>query len=277
MKKKISLYIPCFNSEKTIDKCIESVLNQTYQIEEIIVVDDGSCDNTVLIASGYKVRIVQHKKNKGLGTARNTGILNSNCEYIASLDSDCIPSPNWLETLIENLSLNNVAGAGGQLVEVNINTIADQWRASHLVQNWGNAKIINPRYLHGNNTIFKKSILLEVGLYNPKYKTNSEDYDISKRLIEKGYTLIYDPRAKVKHIRSDNICSAMNTYSEYYWFGYSRKINIANVIRGILVNLFFSTSFFIRDLFTGKIHLLPLDAISFVFSAYKNICKTILS
>lgn len=263
MVKDISLYIPCYNAEKTIGKCLEAVINQTYPVSEIIVVDDGSTDNTVSIASRYNIRIIQHKINLGLAATRNTGVLNSKNEYIASLDADCVPHRDWLERLIRYFTQDNIAGAGGKLLEVRQDTLADHWRARHLVQNWGDKTIINPRQLFGNNTIFRKSCLLKIGLYNPRYKTNFEDYDISQRLIKKEYTLIYEPLAKVEHIRSDNIYSVMDTYTRYY--------------RGILVNIFFSTSFLTKDLLKGKFSLIPLDALSLIFSLYKNICRAIQS
>lgn len=263
MIKDISLYIPCYNVEKTIAECIEAVIKQTYPVGEIIIVDDGSTDNTVSIAERYNVQIIQHKANLGLAASRNTGILNSKNEYIASLDADCIPHTDWLEKLIRNFSQANIAGIGGKLLEVKLDTLADRWRARHLIQNWGNKTITNPRQLFGNNTIFRKSCLLEIGLYNPIYKTNFEDYDISRRLMKNGYTLIYEPLAKVEHIRSDNIYSIMDTYTRYY--------------RGILVNIFFSISFLIKDLLKGKFSLLPLDAFSLVYSLYKNICRAIQS
>lgn len=277
MVKEISLYIPCFNAEKTIAQCIAAVLNQTYPPQEIIIVDDGSTDNTALIASGYNAQIIKHRKNLGLAESRNTGVSNSKYEYIASLDADCVPDLDWIEKLTKNFASYNIAGAGGRLIETNVNTIADKWRAQHLAQSWGNKPIINPRQLFGNNAMFRKSALLEVGLYNAKYKTNAEDYDISQRLIKRGYTLIYDPEAKAKHIRKDNIYSVMDLYSRYYFFGYTRKINILSMMRGIFVNIYYSSLFFIKDLLNKKIFLLPLDIFSLVFSVYKNICRAILS
>lgn len=271
MVDKVSLYIPCFNSANTISKCIESISKQTYKIDEIIVIDDGSTDNTCEIASRYNVKIIQHKEHKGLAEARNTGISNSKNEYIASIDSDCVARKDWLETLIATIKNENIAGAGGYLIETNSNSIADKWRMIHLTQNWGNKKITNPRQLFGNNILFRKSALFDVGLYNPIYKTNSEDYDISQRLMKKGYTLVYTPKAKVGHIRKDTIHSAMNLYSEYYYFGYIRKRNIFNILRGILTNLFFSIKFFINDLITFNLNLLHLDLLSFFYAATKTI------
>lgn len=263
MVKDISLYIPCYNAEKTIAECLEAVKNQTYPVSEIIIIDDGSTDNTVSIASKYDVQIIQHKTNLGLAASRNTGVLNSKNEYIASLDADCVPHTDWLERLIGNFTQDNIAGVGGKLLEVKQDTVADRWRARHLVQNWGDKTITNPRQLFGNNTIFRKSCLTEIGLYNPIYKTNLEDYDISLRLIKKGYNLIYEPLAKVEHIRSDNIYSVMDTYTRYY--------------RGILVNIFFSISFLIKDLLKLRFPLISLDAFSLIYSLYKNICRIIQS
>ena len=77
-KELISVIIPCYNVEKYIDRCVESVLNQTYRNLEIILVDDGSTDSTGKICDRYsqtdrRIRVV-HQKNGGLSSARNTGL-----------------------------------------------------------------------------------------------------------------------------------------------------------------------------------------------------------
>lgn len=87
MEKTVSVIIPCYNYGKYLGECIESVLNQTYKVHEIIVVDDESNDNTKEIASKYPVKYIW-QKNKGLSGARNTGIKEATGEYIMCLDSD---------------------------------------------------------------------------------------------------------------------------------------------------------------------------------------------
>ena len=102
----ISVIIPSYNSGKFLGEAIESVVNQTYKNIEIIVINDGSTDNTEEIAKKWqkrdeRVRYLKHKENKGPSAARNTGIKNSRGEYIAFLDDDDEWLPEKLERVIE--------------------------------------------------------------------------------------------------------------------------------------------------------------------------------
>lgn len=92
MEKKISIVIPVYNVEKYLARCIESILNQTYDNLEIILVDDGSQDNSGVICDNYarkyeKIKVI-HKKNGGLSSARNAGMKSASGEYIGFVDSD---------------------------------------------------------------------------------------------------------------------------------------------------------------------------------------------
>lgn len=89
---KVSVVIPIYNVEKYVDRCINSVVNQTYENIEIILVDDGSPDNCPAICDNWakkdnRIRVI-HKQNAGLGMARNTGIDNATGDYIFFFDSD---------------------------------------------------------------------------------------------------------------------------------------------------------------------------------------------
>lgn len=115
----VSVVIPTFNREKTIRRCIDSIVNQTYPAFEIIVVDDGSEDRTLdILQSEYKdvVKIVK-QVHKGAQAARNAGILAANGEYIAFLDSDDEWLPNTLELQIEALKkdINAVVCGNGYI------------------------------------------------------------------------------------------------------------------------------------------------------------------
>jgi len=105
MKADVSIIIPCYNAEKYIGQCIESVLNQTYTNYECIVVDDGSVDNseTIInsyIKSDYRIKYL-YKKNEGVSSARNYGIKEAKGEWIQLLDSDDILLPDKIEKQIE--------------------------------------------------------------------------------------------------------------------------------------------------------------------------------
>lgn len=93
MNEKISVIIPCYNVEQYVEKCIDSVLNQSYRNLEIILVDDASSDNTGNILDKYsesdnRVKVVHHDVNKGLSEARNTGIRYATAKYLSFVDGD---------------------------------------------------------------------------------------------------------------------------------------------------------------------------------------------
>lgn len=102
---KVSIIIPVYKVEKYIDRCIQSVINQTLKEIEIILIDDGSPDRCPRICDAYAIKDkrikVIHKNNEGLGFARNTGIKIATGDYIAFVDSDDYIEPNMYSDLIE--------------------------------------------------------------------------------------------------------------------------------------------------------------------------------
>ena len=98
--QKVSVIIPTYNREKLVPRAIQSVLDQTWQDLELIVVDDGSTDRTEQVVSGFtddRIRYVRLDKNSGVSHARNIGIESAQCEYIAFQDSD----DEWLPEKLE--------------------------------------------------------------------------------------------------------------------------------------------------------------------------------
>ena len=118
---KVSVIIPTYNREEFITETINSVLNQTYKDFEIIVIDDGSTDNTKqkLERFGSKIKLIE-QKNSERAVARNNGVKNSSGEYIAFLDSDDIWIENKLEKQIELLdSKSDAILTYGQCLRIN--------------------------------------------------------------------------------------------------------------------------------------------------------------
>ena len=105
----VSIGIPVFNVEPYIEKCLLSVLNQTFQNLEILVVDDLGTDNSMQIVAelqkthplGSRIKIIRHPENRGLGEARNTAIENAKGKYLCFVDSDDYIEPNTIELLLK--------------------------------------------------------------------------------------------------------------------------------------------------------------------------------
>ncbi|WP_346689868.1 glycosyltransferase family 2 protein [uncultured Cloacibacillus sp.] len=102
----ISVIVPFYNMEQFLSRCIESILHQTFDDFELILINDGSCDNSVLIGENYtydkRVRIF-HQSNRGVSAARNVGLDNSKGEYVLFVDGDDYLDPNALEILYTNM------------------------------------------------------------------------------------------------------------------------------------------------------------------------------
>jgi glycosyltransferase involved in cell wall biosynthesis len=102
----VSVVIPAYNAEKYIKGSIESVIKQTYPYSEIIIVDDGSSDNTINVVKSIndnRIRLIEHTQNKGPGAARNTAISAAKGKWIALLDADDQWLPQRLEILLKIL------------------------------------------------------------------------------------------------------------------------------------------------------------------------------
>ena len=109
----ISIIVPFYNVEQYIDRCIQSLITQTYRNIEILLVDDCSPDNTLEIGQEYaktdsRIKILQYEKNRGLGGARNYGIQNAKGEYVLFVDSDDYIKANTIEVLCAKAIQNDL-------------------------------------------------------------------------------------------------------------------------------------------------------------------------
>ena len=231
----ISLYVPSYNAASTLGRCLEAVLAQTRPADEVLVVDDGSTDATAAVAARLAgVRVLSHGVNRGLGAGRNTAVRAAAHPWIAALDSDCVPRPDWLETMARRLGTDDtLAGVGGMLVETNRTALADAWRTRHMRQHWGERPLADPPFLFGNNTLFRREALARVGLYNERLRTNFEDVAISEALRGAGYALAYEPAAVVHHLRRDTVGSVLRANWRWRFFGYREDIGLRGLARSL--------------------------------------------
>ena len=225
MTEKVTFYIPTFNAQNTIELCINSVRNQTYPVDEIIIINDNSTDNTKEILSKYNdLIIINNNQNLGLGYNRNLGIQNSSNEIIASIDSDVELDKKWLENIIINLKKNKIVMCGGNMLEKYTNNKVNAWREKYYNQSWGKKDILNPAFLYGCNTILLKSYWEKTEGYDENLKTNGEDIDFCKQLKSIGdINLYYSSDSLCYHLQDDSILSLSKRVWRYHSFGYKIK------------------------------------------------------
>lgn len=205
---KISIIIPVFNKEKFICRSIDSILNQTFDDYDIIIVNDGSTDNSVRKILKYKDKRIKiiNQKNMGPGFARNIGIQESNSKYITFLDADDEWMPSFLDEYYLKLSSNPECDyiVGTHFQGINKVTNLNIWEKLQLKEGiWECPDKINYNLFHQYLTqlhtigamICKKNILIKYkGFYSKyKYKYGEDRYLEIQLLINHKLYLFLKP------------------------------------------------------------------------------------
>lgn len=203
-----SVIIPLYNKENYVEKAINSILNQTYNDFEIIIIDDCSTDLSYEIARknvSEKIQLIKHDKNKGLSASRNTGILNSKAEYITFLDADDVWKPTYLEeikSLIDTFPEAKLFATNYEevypnevilLPKNNANTI----ESSQIIEDFFKISLGQPLYCACSLCV-EKSVFDIVGNYNETI-TYSEDIDFNIR-ANLSFKLAYSKKALVSYM-----------------------------------------------------------------------------
>jgi GT2 family glycosyltransferase len=223
----ITLAIACFNASAYIEKTLRSVMRQTLKPDEILVIDDGSVDNSIAVINRFnEVKLLTHGHNRGIAAARNTAWQHANSEIITYIDADTIAHPHLLEILLECYIDDDIAGAGGQGLEAIQKTRSDRWRREVLFQGWGTRYNPDAHFLFGLCSSYRRSVLQELGGFDTFFRVSGEDMDFSFRLRRAGFRIVYHPEAKVDHLRADDYQSIKKmTYRHCYGGFLAQKKN----------------------------------------------------
>ena len=200
----VSIVIPVYNGANYVAEAIESALKQTYKNIEIIVVNDGSTDNTEKIVKKYgdKIRYF-YKENGGVASALNLGIKNMKGEYFSWLSHDDVYYPNKIERQIEelkNIDKDNILYSGFEL----INDKSEFLYAWEIASKNEYRKLNNSFYalllsgLNGCSLLIPKKAFYEVDFLNEDLKC-TQDYDLWFKIFKNGYKIKYMPEVLLQY------------------------------------------------------------------------------
>lgn len=225
----VSVIIPVYNSEKYIADAIESVLCQTYKNFEILVVDDGSTDDTEKIVLYFKKLYNEkiryfYQKNGGPAKARNLGIKNASGEHIAFLDSDDIWLPEKLAVQVAYYEENPYYGMVYSNLALIKNGNIFQATSQLKEKGWILYKLVKDKFIYTSTIIIKKNVLRAVGDYHEDYyMATGEDTDLYLRIANK-YQIGYLDKVLVhKRIHDSNLgnnisprCGTVEAITNFY-------------------------------------------------------------
>lgn len=210
----ISIIVPAYNSEKTIKKCIDSLLGIDYANYEVFIVDDGSTDNTKNILSGYKDKItIIENQHSGPSRCRNIAASKAKGDFLAFTDIDCITGKDWIKELLRGFINDKVAATGGSQLSPQDETDFGKsvQRFFELtgflggyIKKKNKKEIIEVQHNPSCNVMYRKNIFLEIGGFDENLWPG-EDVDLDYRLKKRGFIFKYNPSAVVYHYRPQSI------------------------------------------------------------------------
>lgn len=216
----VSIIIPTFNGASRIGKCLDALLNQTAgQKAEILVVNDGSTDNTAEVVGPYcDVRLIT-QVNAGPAAARNRGALEARGTIILFTDDDCVPTADWLASMIEPFGDANVVGVKGvyrshqRMIAARFVQIEyeDKYR---FMSDCAHIDFIDT-YSAG----FRRDRFLELDGYDTSFPVAcAEDIELSYRMSARGWTMRFVPGAVVYHTHPDTLWKYLKKkYKFAFW------------------------------------------------------------
>lgn len=218
---KISIVIPAYQQAEYLEDCIESCYNQSYPVHEIIVVNDGSTDNTREIAERYMfkdfplidspVKVI-NQVNKGLSAARNAGIAMATGDYVLPLDADDMLMENAIEVITR------------KILETGCDVIAPSFREfgksdrEVILQQVSDVK----EFLSGNRlgyfSAIRRSVLLEIGGYSPRMTWGFEDLHLWFDIFTRNKSLAVIPDVLVKYrVKETSMITTANQHAQELW------------------------------------------------------------
>lgn len=195
----LSIIIPSHDSEKTIGLCVSSISGQSFPREmfEIIVVDDGSTDNTVQIAIEAGADQIIKTNPCSTGKARNLGVEKSKGVMIAFIDSDCQAKEGWLKTIINELKTSDVVTGPIE----NGNPHSNVAWAEYFIEFGGYDKFKKKSYVRlfpgCNGALTREAFSKSGGYVDARF---SEDVMFGESLKQAGIKVLFDPRIRIEHL-----------------------------------------------------------------------------
>ena len=215
----VSIIIPAYNEEKYINKCLYGIANQEFSDYELILVDNGSEDNTIPIASAYTKNILQDKTSNIAGL-RNLGASKARGRILAFLDADCVPEKDWISKGLARIENNQVGVTGcNNFMPPNSTWLEKVWYESEP------KGVFEVNHIGSANFFVRIGVFNAVGGFNMKM-TTGEDYDLCQRIKAAGYKIVSDDSIRVAHLRGAK--TLKDRFKKEIWYGRETRYIIKN-------------------------------------------------
>ena len=213
---EISIIVPALNSEKTVERCVVSLLNQDYPKDryEIIVVDNGSTDSTGSILRKFEKEVTILKEpEKGSYRARNKGLKHAKGTIMVFTDSDCIADRKLIFYISNAFENNDLKVVGGNIKALDTNSVLLKYcnEYSHLQKSLLYSNI--PSFATANMAVNRKS-LKQTMAFNESLERGA-DTEFCSRIVKNNDEICYEPKALVRHVYSTSLIELLKKQYNY--------------------------------------------------------------
>jgi GT2 family glycosyltransferase len=218
--RPISIIIPTFNGASRIGDCLDAILKQTAGRDvEILVVNDGSTDNTAEVVGGYsRVRLIT-QANAGPAAARNRGALEARGTLLLFTDDDCVPMPDWLGSMIKPFDDPEVVGARG-VYRTHQKRLAARFVQIEYEDRYRRMVDLDCiDFIDTYSAAFRRDRFLEMAGYDTSFPVAcAEDVELSYRMSAHGWKMKFAPAAIVYHTHPDTLARYLQKkYKFAFW------------------------------------------------------------
>lgn len=269
MKKvSVSIVIPNWNGAKLLQKNLPFVVAAGKNAEEIIVVDDGSTDNSVNILTQFpEIKIIKKTLREGFSSTVNVGVSQAKGEIVVLLNTDILPQKDFIKYLTPHFSDPDMFAVGCLDKSIEGESIVSRGRG---VSRWENGFYIHSRgeidrsdtaWVSGGSGAFRRSIWNELGgldpLFNPFYW---EDIDLSYRAIKAGYKILFESKSVVEHYHEEGKIKNVFSKNQIERIAYRNQFifmwkNITDA-KLIFHHIFWTKIRLIQALFSGNLNMI---------------------
>ena len=227
---QISAYIPCYNGAATLGQAIEGFKRQERPVDELFVVDNGSTDGSVGVATRSGVRVVRMERCMGRGASRARAMAEAKYPLVVSCDSSIVLPPDFVANAEARFEDRKVAAVGGRISQKETRTAADRWRARHLFRTDKRTAVMEYAPFSTGGAIVRASAVREAGGYDAN-RWEGEDAELGQRLCDRGYKVIFDPALTYWQIGSNSPGKVLERF--WRWNSGQGRMSFPNYLKQI--------------------------------------------
>jgi GT2 family glycosyltransferase len=256
----VDIIIPVYGERsEVLSATLSACADQTYPVGTIFVVDDGSPEPVSLsdgAQSSPRISLLRLPQNQGISAARNAAIALSNATFIACINTEVLPAPDWLDTCLQYLlSQPRVGVCYTRTVPQTPDPLLTRWRMRFQEPACPEQSGPTP-FAHGHAVLFRKEALDAVGGYDVRFRRHHEDSDISQRMMTAGWESHYVAGSRCVSIQQDSLNAlAIKQLRDSGWYS-PQESSLFRLYLHLSKWTFIRAA---RNLLKGRLYFLPVD------------------